>query len=130
MELFYRPLFEQWYCQLLDEWEEIAGEVMALLSALEEFGADLGGPFSHPVKMSDCRLRALRRTPPTEVTPYAEDPPVLRILYGFAAASDGIRAVVLYGGDKTELGNQWYPAAVAEAERRFVTLCGQKRWRS
>jgi hypothetical protein len=30
-------------------------------------------------------LRALRRTPPTAVTPYAEGPPVIRFLYGFAA---------------------------------------------
>lgn len=102
---------------------------MALLTALEEYGTDLGDPESHPVVTSQCRLRALRRTPPTTATPYADGPPVIRVLYGFVADDRGLRAVVLLGGDKTSLGSQWYPPAIQEAERRLITLSARCGWR-
>lgn len=42
------------------------------------------------------------RTRPTGVTPYAEGPPVLRLLYGFVQGSqEPVQAVLLLGGDKT-----------------------------
>jgi hypothetical protein len=50
--------------------------------------------------------------------PYADRPPVLRILYAICQAPAGETAVVLLGGDKTALDNAWYPAAVSEAEVR------------
>ncbi len=129
MELVYHPVFDRWYQQLLKDHAEVAGDVMALLTALEEHGLDLGDPESHPVVTSRLGLRALRRTPPTDVTPYATEPPVLRVLYGFAAPPrDRVKAVVLFGGDKTELGSRWYPSAVAEAERRLVEWCGRLGW--
>lgn len=129
MELVYHPLFDRWYELLLKADIEVAGDVMALFTALEEHGLDLGDPESHPVVTSTLGLRALRRTPPTDVTPYATDPPVLRVLYGFAAPPKGrVRAVVLFGGDKTELRSRWYPSATAEAERRLVGWCGQMGW--
>lgn len=130
VEVVYHPLFQEWFARLLERDEDIAAEVMALITALEEGGAALGDPESHPVVISDYRLRTLRRTPPTGATPYATGPPVLRVLYGFASPPEGgVGAVVLLAGDKTEMGNQWYPAAVAEAERRLVDLCGRKHWR-
>ena len=51
-------------------------------------------------------IHALRRTPPTATTPYADTAPVLRILFGFVIDDTGLEAVVvLIGGDKTELGD-------------------------
>ncbi|MDQ2727953.1 MAG: hypothetical protein M3Y91_08860 [Actinomycetota bacterium] len=131
MELAYHPGFVRWFAQLADVDIEIAGEVQALVDALSEHGLDLGDPESHPVVTSSMGLRALRRTPPTAQTPYAIGPPVLRILYGFAAPpAEPLRAVLLFGGDKTRLGSRWYPPAVAEAERRLTILAGQLRWRT
>lgn len=128
VEVLWHPLFRRWFEDLLEESPEIAGEIMALLAALEEHGTELGDPESHPVVTSGCRLRALRRTPPTDATPYAVDPPVLRVLYGFVADQGRLKAVALYGGDKTTLRNRWYPPAVLEAERRLVAMCGRMGW--
>jgi hypothetical protein len=45
---------------------------------------------------------------------------VLRILYGYARDASGSEvAVVLLGGDKTALGNTWYPTNINEAEARL-----------
>ena len=86
---------------------EIAGEIQALIDALAARGRELGHPESHPVVTSRLGLRALRRTPPTSVTPYADGPPVIGVLYGFVAPVRGqLRAVLLLGGDKTDLGNR------------------------
>lgn len=108
---------------LADADEEIFGEVMALLTALEEHGRDLGDEDreeSHPVVTSRYDMHALRRTPPSQSAPYAVGPPVLRILYAICRTTSGDeRAVVLLGGDKTTQGNQWYPVHVNEAEARL-----------
>lgn len=129
MDLSYHPLFTAWFTMVMDDDIEIGGEVQALLDALGRYGPALGGPEAHPVVTSMLGLRALRRTPATDVTPYADGPPVLRVLYGFARAPQApIRAVVLLGGDKTGLGSRWYPPAVAEAESRLVALANQRRW--
>lgn len=130
MDLAYHPLFDRWLVRLIEGNPDVGGEVMALLAALEKHGMGLGDPESHPVATSTSRLRALRRTPPTSVTPYAEGPPVLRILYGFAVPpGGGTRAVVLYGGDKSTRSNRWYPPATAEAERRLGDFCRRMGWR-
>lgn len=51
---------------------------------------------------------------------------MLRILYAFCRTSDrGEVAVVLLGGDKTALGNNWYPANLTEAEARLDNFCRQ-----
>lgn len=69
-------------------------------------------------------MHALRRVPPTAATPYAVGPPVLRILYAVCrTAAGGEVAVALVGGDKTRLGNSWYPANLAEAEHRLDQHC-------
>lgn len=129
MDVRYHPLFERWLEQLAEANEEVFGEVMALLIALEEHGRDLedgGCDESHPIVTARSDLHALRRTPPTQSTPYATDPPVLRIIYGYCRSSHGVEvAVVLVGGDKTTLGSHWYPPHIAEAEIRLDQYCRQ-----
>ena len=41
VEVRYHPLFERWLAELAEVDEEIFGEVMALLTALETHGRDL-----------------------------------------------------------------------------------------
>lgn len=129
MDLRYHPLFERWLLALAEADEEIFGEVMALLTALETHGRDLDDERreeSHPVVTSRYDMHALRRTPPSEAAPYADRPPVLRVLYAICRASDGGEvAVVLLAGDKTVLGNNWYPANLTEVEARLDNYCRQ-----
>ena len=129
MEIPYHPLFERWLVELAGVDEEIFGEVMASLTALEDHGRDLDDERreeSHPVVTSRYDMQALRRTPPTEATPYANGPPVLRILYAISRqAAGGEVAIVLLGGDKTALGNNWYPVNLNEAESRLDNYCRQ-----
>jgi hypothetical protein len=64
---------------------------------------------------------ALRRTPPTTYTPYADAPPVIRIPYvWFLDSANEELAVVMLLGDKTALGNFWYPTRVNEIETRLI----------
>lgn len=99
VEICYHPLFRQWLVELAEADEEIFGEVMALLTALEQHGRDLhheDREETHPVVTSRCDMHALRRTPPSEAAPYAMGPPVLRILYAICRTdSNDERAVVL-----------------------------------
>lgn len=129
MRVRYHPLFERWLSALAEADEEIFGEVMALLTALELHGRDLDDERreeSHPVVTSRFDMHALRRTPPSEAAPYADAPPVLRVLYAICTADSGEEdAVILLGGDKTTLGSQWYPPHVAEAEFRLEQYCRQ-----
>ncbi len=124
MEVRHHPLYVRWLTTLAESDEEVFGEVMALETALEHHGRALGDPESHPVVSSPYDMHALRRTPPTVVTPYATDPPVLRVLYGYCGDSEGDEvAVALLGGDKTALANLWYPPNVAEAGYRLEDYC-------
>lgn len=129
VEVRFHPLFERWLMALAEGDEEIFGEVMALLTALEEHGRDLDDEDreeSHPVVTSRYDMHALRRTPPSEAAPHAVGPPVLRILYAICRTDAGDeRAVVLLGGDKTTLRNQWYPVSLNEAEARLDSYCRQ-----
>lgn len=127
MDVRYHPLFEQWLTELASTDEEVFGEVMALLTALEEHGRDLDDETqeeSHPVVTSRYDMHALRRTPPSAAAPYATRPPVLRVLYAYCKNNDGHDvAIVLLGGDKTTLANHWYPPNVAEAGHRLEQYC-------
>jgi hypothetical protein len=82
VEVVYHPYFLEWFEELVDVDVEVAGEIHALIDALAAHGRELGDPESHPVVTSRLGLRALRRTPPTGVTPYTQGPPVIRVLYG------------------------------------------------
>jgi hypothetical protein len=130
VEILYQSDFTSWWEDLVKWNIEVAGEVQALIDALERHGRGLGDPESHPVTTSKLGLRALRRTPPTDVTPYADGPPVIRVLYGYVDKGNGqLAAVLLLGGDKTSTRNEWYPLNVAEAERRLTILAGKQGWR-
>ncbi|MEO8697344.1 MAG: hypothetical protein ABI658_27825 [Acidimicrobiales bacterium] len=127
MDVRYHPLFDRWFAELAQGDEEVFGDVMALLSALEDHGRALDDERreeSHPVVTSRYDLHALRRTPPTQSTPYATQPPVLRVLYGYCRAADRSDvAVALLGGDKSTLGNLWYSANINEAKARLEQYC-------
>ncbi|MFZ1062670.1 MAG: hypothetical protein WAN30_04275 [Acidimicrobiales bacterium] len=130
MEIIYQSDFGLWWQKLVKRNIDVAGELQALFDVLGTKGRSLGDPESHPVVTSKLGLRALRRTPPTDVTPYADGPPIIRVLYGFIDKGSGqIAAVLLLGGDKTALRNEWYPLNVAEAERRLTILAGKQNWR-
>lgn len=48
----------------------------------------------------------------------------LRVLYAYCFDSNGEDvAVVLLGGDKTRLGNLWYPPNISEAQNRLDQFC-------
>lgn len=120
---------------IADEEFELAGEIQALLDALAEHGhlieGDSPGAPSHPLVISRFQTFALRRTPTTRFTPYADRPPVIRIFYvWFDDRQSGHEcAVVLEMGDKANAPNQhqWYPPIkerielehIPDWERRF-----------
>ena len=112
-------------CTDPESWE-VAAEVSQLVEALEKYGHEIEGEdeedASHPVVTSRVRMFALRRTPPTEYTPYADDPPVLRIPYVWFVDGESKEevAVVMFIGDKSGLKSAWYPGAVAKVEGHFI----------
>lgn len=72
VEVRYHPLFERWLAELAEADEEVFGEVMALLSALETHGRDLDDERreeSHPVVTSRFDMHALRRPHPLKPRP-------------------------------------------------------------
>jgi len=114
VEVRYHPLFERWLAELAEADEEILGEVMALLTALETHGRDLDDERreeSHPVVTSRYDIHALRRTPPSEAAPYADRPPVLRILYAVCEPRTEARS----------------PSSSSEATRRLWATTGIRR---
>jgi len=124
----YHPLFASQYEQLCSDEAtiEVAGEVTQLLDALEQYGQRIEGEdpedASHPIVTSTLDMFALRRTPPTTYTPYADHPPVLRIPYVWFYDSEakGDLAVVMLMGDKSTLGSRWYPPQVQLIETKLV----------
>ncbi len=129
MELRYDPHFAAWLQLFIDDEEllDIYADLIALLDALATHGRDLLEPESKPIAASR-HLHELRPTPPSTAAPFADQRPVLRILYAFCRTDTGtITAVVLLGGDKTDLGNAWYPANVMRAETRLASMCGRYR---
>lgn len=127
-EVLFHPEFARQFEELCADAQslEIAGEVSQLIQALEEYGHDIEGEdeadASHPVVTARVRMFALRRTPPTEYAPYADRPPVLRIPYVWFVDGDSGQevAVVMFLGDKTLLGNAWYPQAIAKIEGQYI----------
>ena len=104
---------------------DLLADVSALVMALEKYGHEIEGyqseDASHPIVISKFQVFALRRTPPTVYTPYADHPPVLRIPYVWFDAVDGKEvAVVMLIGDKTGLGARWYPWAIEQIEGTMI----------
>jgi hypothetical protein len=126
--LEFHPTFAAQYEQLCrdEDAADLAGEITALLDALETHGHDIEGEASddpsHPIVTSRLHMFALRRTPPTIPTPYADGPPVVRIPYVWFFDADLAEqgAVVMLIGDKTGLGNLWYPRHVTVIETVLV----------
>lgn len=124
----FHPEFTAQYEQLCSDEEllELAGEITQLIDALEQYGHEIEGDASedpsHPIVISRLAMFALRRTPPTSYTPYATEPPIIRIPYVWFVdtATNEQFAVVMLMGDKAELQNLWYPAKVTHIENTLV----------
>jgi hypothetical protein len=129
MEVELYPDVDLWLAQVQLFDVDVYVEVVALIDAVRSLGRSLGDPESHPVVTSKHDMHALRRTPPSATAPYADRPPVIRILYAFCRRTiqGETIAVVLIGGDKTVEGNRWYPPNIAEAERRLLIYSGQHK---
>ena len=84
MEIRYEPGFDLWLDQLAqdEDHQDVYADIVALLSALETYGRELIEPESKPIARSRS-LHELRRTPPSSAAPFADQPPVIRILYAF-----------------------------------------------
>ena len=111
-----------------DELLELFGDIQSLLNSLEELGHGVEDDnhvpeaISHPIVTSRYQTFALRRTPPTSATPMAFGPPVLRIPYVWFDDRSGGEpvAVVMLIGDKTTLGNDWYPTIVQLIDNTLI----------
>lgn len=126
MEVMLYPDFDRWLRSVEPAEPNVHAELIALLDALEAEGRRLAEPESHPTFSSRFDMHALRRTPPSPTIPRAFGPPVIRMLYAFCRRRTGTTiAVVLVGGEKTHLGNRWYPPNVIEAERRLLVHTGR-----
>jgi hypothetical protein len=125
MELRLDPQFEQWLTTLStdDELLDVYADILALLDALATNGQQLIEPESKPIQ-TDAYLHELRRTPPSDAAPLADQPPIIRILYAFCRTTTGTTAaLILIGGDKTHLGNNWYPKNIMLAKTRLMSRC-------
>lgn len=127
MMIFQHDSFYMWLTGQIEGDYDIGGELVSLITELETEGESLliGHDECHPVVTSPY-LFALRRTPPTNVTPYATRPPVLRMLFSLIEHEGNVGAVMLLGGDKTRLGNLWYPPNIGEAHLRLQRWCTTK----
>jgi len=129
-DVLFHPKFASQYEALAaqaersDQLMELFGEVSALLRALEDFGHGIEGhqpgDASHPIVTSRFETYALRRTPPTNFTPYAYTPPVLRIPYVWFSTDTKDIAVVMLAGDKAGLNYDWYPGIVKQIEGTMI----------
>jgi hypothetical protein len=124
----FHPTFARQYEQLCQDEvsADLAGEITMLLDALEVHGHDIEGEAtddpSHPIVTSRFQMFALRRTPPTMHTPYADAPPVIRIPYVWFLDTEAGEelAVVMLMGDKTTQGSHWYPKQVEVIETLLI----------
>ena len=134
--IHHHPSFQQWLEAVFAVsedpsagWDDVAGEIMVLIAALEEHGRSLDDPVCRQISDSRFDLYELRRTSWSWATPFAVEPPVLRILFGYVRPpiGDGEDAVVLLGGDKTNDGNQWYRRNIPRAEDRLLRWCAHQQ---
>ena len=108
------------------EMAELFGEIMALVNALSEYGHEIEGyetdTPSHRIVTSRYKAFALRRTPPTTITPLATEPPAIRIPYVWFTDINTEKEIpyIMLVGDKTNLGNDWYPGVVNLIETKLI----------
>jgi hypothetical protein len=90
MELRLDPQFEQWLTTLSTDNEllDVYADIVALLDALATNGQQLIEPESKPIQ-TDAYLHELRRTPPSDAAPLADQPPIIRVLYAFCRTTTG-----------------------------------------
>jgi hypothetical protein len=91
VEIQYHPAAEKWLVGIAsdEDFVEVFGDVMALIAALEKYGRGLEGEETNPIMSSRYDMHELRRTPPSTTVPYADGPPVIRILYAFCRRPQG-----------------------------------------
>jgi hypothetical protein len=105
-EIEFADEFERWWDQLAAEQQ---GKIDAIVRVLEEYGANLGFPYSSGVNGS--RFSEMR-----ELRVQCQGKPI-RILYAFDPRR---AAILLLGGDKTG-DDDWYERNVPIADRIFET---------
>ena len=123
----FHPTFADQFQRLVDDDEtfDIAAEVNGLLAALEQHGHLIEhSDVSHPIVIARYDIHTLRRTPPNEIRPYADHPPVIRIFYAwFVDTATGEElAVVFEMGDKARstIPNQWYGPIINRLEAQTI----------
>lgn len=123
----FHPTFADQFARLIDDPDllEIAGEINGLVTALEQHGRLIEDTdISHPVVISRFDTHALRRTPPNEICPFADEPPVLRIFYVWFidTATNEEFPVVFEMGDKSlsPAPSQWYPPIITRIEAQAL----------
>jgi hypothetical protein len=127
--IHFHPTFADQFERLVNDETtiEIGGEVSGLLLALESRGREIErSDISHPIIIARYDIHALRRTPPNEVCPYADKPPVIRIFYAWFVDSDsGVEfAVVFEMGDKSlsAVPNHWYAPIISRIETQSIPV--------
>lgn len=100
----YLEHFEEWFFNLSDDKRE---SIAALIHLLEEFGPNLGRPYSDTLKGSKFKnMKELRRQ-------HKGDP--YRIIYCFDPKR---RAVLILGGNKKG-NNRWYKKHIPIADKLY-----------
>ena len=126
IQIEYHATFTDQFERLVDDPDtfEVAGEVNGLVAALERHGRNIEhSDISHPIVIARYDLHTLRRTPPNEICPYADQPPVIRIFYAWFTDTTGEEFPVVFEmGDKSTARNpnQWYPPIVNRLEAQTV----------
>lgn len=137
VKVVWHPSFEQQYLELLGlgdaplgetTADEVFADVTALVYALQDHGRLVEGfdhtnDISHPITTSTMyELWALRRSPETQVTPHVHGSPYIRIPYVWVndQGDNSVFALVLFMGDKTDTGSNWYPRAIQKANDMII----------
>lgn len=99
-------------------------EIMSLVGALNKYGRVIEGTdVSHPIVTSrKYEAHCLRRHPANVHAQTAVKPPTLRIPYVWfndKTTGDELAAIFMIG-DKTNLGNDWYPIIVEQLTSHLV----------
>ncbi|MEI7991749.1 MAG: hypothetical protein WCH93_04880 [Actinomycetota bacterium] len=96
-----------------------------LVAALEEHGHLIEHTdISHPILIARYDIHTLRRTPPNEICPYADEPPIIRIFYAwFTDTANNVEFPVVFEmGDKSlsPTPNEWYLPIIHRIEAQTI----------